>query len=101
MRPEDIALPDTTPDPERLAGLLFELASQLHVERAQRIALELVLERAGVIQPGTVESLADDPEYRSRAQQGLDTAMHKLLRVLAESDDPRAPLRHEAPADPT
>ncbi len=100
MRPEDVPLPDAPLDRERLAGLVFELAAQLHVERAQRIALEVALERAGVFAPGALAALADDPDYRDRAQSGLDTSMHKLLRVLAENDDPRAPLRHEAPADP-
>lgn len=101
MRPADVRLPEAPLDRERLAGLVFELAAQLHVERAQRIALEVALERAGVIAPGVLDALAEDSAYRARAQAGLDTSMHKLLRVLAEGDDPRTPLRHEAPADHT
>jgi hypothetical protein len=93
----EVTLPEAPLDTERLAGLVFELASQLHVERARRIALELALERAGVLAAGAGEALAADEDYRRRAGEGLDEAMRRLMRVLAESDDPRAPLRHEAP----
>ncbi len=82
-------------DAERLAGLVFELASQLQVERSQRVALELALERAGVLKPDSVASLAGDDELRRRSNSELDQAMAKLLRVLTESADPRGPLRGE------
>jgi len=85
-----------TPDAERLVGLVFELASQLHVERTQRIALELALERAGVLQPAALDSVAGDAELRARSTVELDTAMAKFLRVLSESADARGPLRNEA-----
>lgn len=98
MKTLEVELPQAPLDAERLAGLVFELASQLHVERARRVALELALERAGVLATGAAEALATDDEYRRRAGAGLDEAMRKLMRVLAESEDPRAPLRHEAPA---
>jgi len=88
---------DAPLDNERLAGLIFELASQLHIERAHRIALELQLERAGSLDADWQSALSADPEYRRRCGSALDVAMRKLMRVLAESSDPRAPLRHEAP----
>jgi len=86
---------NNTPDAERLAGLVFELASQLQVERSQRIALELALERAGVLKPDAVAAVAGDVELRRRSGAELDQAMEKLLRVLTESADPRGPLRGE------
>ena len=82
-------------DAERLAGLVFELASQLQVERSQRVALELALERAGVLKPDAVAALAGDDELRRRSGNELDQAMAKLLRVLTESADARGPLRGE------
>jgi hypothetical protein len=85
-----------SPDPERLAGLLFELASQLHVERTRRIALETALERAGLLEPGAADALAEDPALLARAREGLDRSMQGLMRILTEADDPRAPLRGEA-----
>lgn len=81
------------PDTKRLAGLVFELASQLHAERTQRIALELVLERAGMLGPEHPAKLAEDPELKLRASRELARSMNKLMRVLTESDDERAPLR--------
>ena len=84
------------PDPERLAGLVFELASQLHAERARRIALEQALVSAGVLAAGDVEAAA--PAARSETSAALDRAMHGLLRVMAESNDPRTPIRHEGRA---
>lgn len=89
-----------TPDAERIVGLVFELASQLQVERAQRIALELALERAGVLKSDAVDALAGDAELRERSTAELNQAMAKLLRVITELSDARGPLRHEglAPA---
>lgn len=81
-------------DAERLAGLVFELASQLQVERSQRIALELALERAGVLAPGALAA-AGDAELRQRSCAELDQALEKLLRVLMERADARGPLRGE------
>lgn len=83
------------PDAERLAGLVFELASQLQVERSQRVALELALERAGVLKPDAVAAVAGDVELNRRSRAELDQSMAKLLRVLTESADARGPLRGE------
>lgn len=82
-----------SPDPERLAGLLFELASQLHIERTQRIALELALARAGVLDAPAIKGLAGDAELRLRSSAGLDQSMAKLMRVLTQHADERGPLR--------
>lgn len=84
------------PDSERLAGLVFELASQLHAERARRIALEQALVSAGVLTAGAVAAAA--PAARAETSAALDRSMHGLLRMIAESDDPRTPLRHEGRA---
>jgi hypothetical protein len=83
----------TAPDREQLTGLLFELASQLHVERAQRIALQAALEKAGVVDATTLQALAQDPEVQRRTHELLEESIAKLLRVLAEDTDARRPLR--------
>ncbi|HKZ73845.1 MAG TPA: hypothetical protein VJ011_07270 [Steroidobacteraceae bacterium] len=84
------------PDGDRLAGLVFELASQLHVERAQRLALEAALVEAGVLAPAACERLLADAQLRRRTQDALEQSMAKLLRVITERADPRAPLRPES-----
>lgn len=81
------------PSLEQLTALVFELASQLHVERAQRIALEAALERAGLLEHGAVEVGAATPEVRARVADALDRAMRSAMRVLTEDNDPRRPLR--------
>ena len=81
------------PDCERLAGLVFELASQLHVERAQRVVLQAALEQAGLIDAATLQSLASDPALQRRSRQMLEESIAELLRVLSEGADPRRPLR--------
>ena len=84
----------TAPDREQLTGLVFELASQLHVERAQRVVLQAALEKAGVFDATTLQALALDPVVQRRNHELLEESIAKLLRVLAEDTDPRRPLRH-------
>ncbi|MBV6416395.1 MAG: hypothetical protein CMLOHMNK_00956 [Steroidobacteraceae bacterium] len=74
------------PDNAALAALLFELASQLHVERARRIALELALERGSPPTPAVLDGLASDPEFRRRSQQALDESMARLMGVITDED---------------
>jgi len=87
--------PFGTPDPERLAGLVFELASQLHVERARRMALEAVLRDAGLVSEAAIEAAGATDATRADMGAALDKAMHGLMRVMTESSDPRTPLRKE------
>lgn len=87
-----VALP-VPPDTERLTGLVFELASQLHVERAQRLALETALAREGLLAERALSAAAQDAEFTRRSREALDASMAKLMRVLTEGADPRTPLR--------
>ncbi|MFN8721668.1 MAG: hypothetical protein ACK5YI_12640, partial [Rhodospirillales bacterium] len=45
------------PNLDRLTAVVFELASQLHVERQRRMALETVLVRAGAFEPTALAAL--------------------------------------------
>jgi hypothetical protein len=87
------------PNLDRLTAVVFELASQLHVERQRRMALETVLTRAGAIEPTTLAALADDPAFLASARAELDAALRRLLRPLTEDGDARGPLRAETPGD--
>lgn len=80
---------------DQVAAMVLELASQLHVERQRRMALELLLLRQGAIpDPAT---LAEDPALLEAARTALDTNLRRLLRIMTETGDPSAPLRAEAP----
>lgn len=94
------SLPPMQPDIDRLTGLLFELAAQLHVERTRRLALETALERAGTLAPGAIDALSGDTSLLSLSRAELEVSMRKLLRVLGDDPDPRAPLSGDIPAAP-
>lgn len=80
-------------DTDRLTGLLFELSSQLHAERLHRIALEMALAQAGVIEPATLQKMASDPALRELGRRAVEESVARMMRVVTESDDARAPLR--------
>ena len=84
-------------DNARLAALLFEVASQLHLERAHRLALEAALVSRGLVTPADIEAAAENEAFRQKSSEAADLAVRKLLRVLSESPDERAPLRAEVP----
>ncbi|MFW6197856.1 MAG: hypothetical protein ACOC5B_03240 [Myxococcota bacterium] len=84
-------------DIDTVVGVVMELAAQLHEERAHRIALQVALEEAGMLQPGAVEEASEVARDRIRAE--LDTAVAGLVRVMAESGPPEHPMRHEARDD--
>ena len=81
---------------DHVAALVFELASQLHVERRRRITLEALLERAGVLAPGALDAMASDPAVAGAGMAALDVALRSMLRIVTESGNPRGPLRAEA-----
>jgi phage-related minor tail protein len=87
--------PFAAPTTDQLTGLVFELASQLHVERARRLALEAALEAAGAIAPGAADRIAAQAALRERTNAALDRSMAGIMRVLTEAADPRSPLRQE------
>ncbi|MEO8751138.1 MAG: hypothetical protein ABI624_00510 [Casimicrobiaceae bacterium] len=80
-------------DSERLSRLVFELFSQLHGERLQRLALQTALERAGMLDVLTLQALARDPALRAESQRCAEESVAALLRVLIENEDERTPLR--------
>jgi hypothetical protein len=83
-------------DNATLGALVLELASQLHVERTRRLALEAALAEAGVVTPATIERTGEQAALRERAAKAADQSIRKLLRVLSDSKDERVPLRAES-----
>lgn len=81
------------PDTDRLAGLVFELASQLHVERSRRLALEAALIRSGVLSAEALAAPRNSAEFLERAREELDRSMGKLMRVIMDNGDVRTPMR--------
>lgn len=83
---------------DQLAGLVLELAGQLHAERARVLAVEQVLLDAGVTDRAALDRVAAEPSVRQRSAEELDRSLRGLLRVLIEDDDARTPLRPDLEA---
>jgi hypothetical protein len=81
---------------DQVAAMVLELASQLHVERQRRMALEAVLRQRGLLEPADAEALASDEAFLGSARAELDTSLRRLLRIMTEAGDPAGPLRGEA-----
>ena len=94
MSADDSDILSSAPTLDQLTALVFELASQLHVERIRRIALEAALERTGTLAPGVLEGQTLAAEIRPRAAEALERAMAGIMRVLTENADARTPLRN-------
>ncbi|MBJ3775585.1 hypothetical protein [Acuticoccus mangrovi] len=88
------------PETDRLAQLVFDLAAQLHVERARRLGLETLLTRKGVVSEADIAALATDEAFLAKAREGLDDSLARLFTVLTEHGDRRAPLRPETKSVP-
>jgi hypothetical protein len=86
-------------DTHRLAGLVFELASQLHAERLHRLTLEAALMSAGVLDARSLEAAARDSAIQRRGETAVGDSVARLMRVIAEWPDARAPLRAAADED--
>jgi len=85
--------PYGAPSLEELTGLVFELASQLHIERVRRTSLEVALAEAGILSLQAAEAQATNPLMKSLSAAGLQRSMDGVMRVLTENNDPRKPLR--------
>lgn len=81
---------------DQLATLVLELASQLHVERQRRMAIETLLARKGLLDPAALDAMAAEDGFNAEARAALDGNLRRLLRIMTESGDPRGPLRAEA-----
>lgn len=84
---------DLAPDTGRLTAMVFELAAQLHQERARRMAVEAALVASGALTPDAVETAATMAWHRQRAKTAADAAVDALIRSTFENPDPRTPLR--------
>lgn len=83
-------------DLDGVVAVLFELVSQLHEERAQRLELEARLDAAGLLPPPSAD-VRDRAHERSQAE--LAAAVERIVRIVSETGPPQHPLRDEARTD--
>jgi hypothetical protein len=84
-----------TPQLDHLAGMVLELAAQLHAERTQVRTLEHALLRRGVLTQEDLDADASN-ELTGELRTELDRALSRLLSAPTERDDARTPLREES-----
>jgi hypothetical protein len=81
---------------DQVAAMVLELASQLHVERQRRMALETLLLRQGVLDEAALTAMGTDETFLAASRGELDAGLRRLLRIMTETGDPSGPLRAEA-----
>jgi hypothetical protein len=84
-------LPIPALDTDRLAGLVFELASQLHAERLHRLALETVLARAGAINREALQKITSDPALLDEGRRAVEESVTRLMHIITEREPERVP----------
>jgi hypothetical protein len=83
-----VKLPPMQLSPEALTALIFELASQLHIERAHRITLEVALEEAGLVDVDALTSAAETQRRRDRSIEAANLSLKKLFRAMSGAAEP-------------
>ena len=73
---------------DRMMGVIFGLASELHITRSRCRALEGVLVDAGVVAPGAVENWAPDSKRQSEAADDLAAMVKTLFEHCAAGPRP-------------
>ena len=72
-------------DCDQLTTLVFELASQLHLERTRRITLELALQRAGILSRAAIAEVGQQAEVRDASLIAAEHSLGKLLQAVTEA----------------
>lgn len=80
---------------DTVVSLVWQLAQELHVTRQRLLVLEDVLAESGVLGPDAVEEHTPKSATRVRLAQDKERLLGRLVRVLTETDDHRAPMREQ------
>ena len=83
------------PQLDRAMGLVFQLASELHVTTQRLHALEALLVDTGALEEGSLDSFQPTESQEAHLGQVRDAMMARLLRVVAEHGPSTHPLRDE------
>lgn len=83
------------PQLDRAVGLVFQLASELHVTTQRLHALEALLTDAGLLEEGSLDAFQPDEAQDAALGQVRDAMMARLLRVVTEDGPATHPLRNE------
>lgn len=84
-----------SPEVDRLVSLVWQLAQELYVTRSRLIALEGALTGHGALPADALEPSALSEATRQAVAEDNRATMERLIRVLTETDDHRAPMRDQ------
>lgn len=80
---------------DRVVGLLWQVAQEVHVTRQRTLALEELLVERGVIEAGALDAYQPSAEATARLEADGAELMERLIRTISETDDHRAPMRDQ------
>ncbi len=67
---------------ERLMGVVMALAAEVYILRDRNLALENLLEQAGVLKPAALDSFQDTPEARQAQLKERDAFVARVLSPI-------------------
>lgn len=77
LKPEQTFFDD--PATDRMLAMVMTLAAELHVARDRLSTLEMVLEKAGILQPGQLDTFSPTPEQAARLTAERQAFTHELM----------------------
>lgn len=84
-----------TPHVAKLVDLVLQLGTEVHIATQRVRALEMLLVRAQVIEPGAVDSFSPDGEEQRVLDTTRDQLLERLLRIITEDGPAEHPLREQ------
>jgi hypothetical protein len=84
-----------TPHVSKLVDLILQLSTELHVTGQRVRALEMLLVRNGVLDPGAVDAFEPDTQEQESLGAARDLLMERILRIITEAGPAEHPLREQ------
>ncbi len=84
-----------SPHVAKLVDLVLQLGTEVHIATQRVRALEMLLVRAGVIEPGAVDSFFPDDREQEVLDTTRDQLLERLLRIITEDGPAQHPLREQ------
>lgn len=79
----------------KLLDLVLQLATEVHVSRQRQRALEALLVRHGVLQPGEVDEYRPSEAEAQVLDRERDGLTNRLIRIITEEGPAEHPLRRQ------
>jgi hypothetical protein len=84
-----------SPHVSKLVDLILQLSTELHITGQRVRALEMLLVRNGVVEPGAVDAFEPDTREQEILGAARDLLMERILRIITEAGPAEHPLREQ------